>query len=47
LVGGWRVRRLREKGFSSYLDGLICCSSVLEGAGLIRGFILAFDGGDI
>jgi len=47
MVRGWRVRRLREKRFPSYLDGLICSFSLLEGSGLIWGFISTFDGGDI
>jgi len=47
VVGGWRVRRLRKKGFPSHLIGLICRLSLLEGAGLIWGIIPALDGGDI
>ena len=47
VVRGWRVRRLREKGFSSHIDGLIRRPSLLEGAGLIWGIIPVLDGGDI
>ena len=47
VVRGWRVRRLKEKGFSSHIDRLICRFRFLEGAGLIWGIIPALDGGDI
>jgi len=47
LERGRRVRRLREKGFSSHFDGLIRRPSLLEGAGLIWGIIPVLDGGDI
>jgi len=47
LVRGWRGKRLREAGFSSYFIGPFRSSSLLEGSGLIRGLIFTLDGGDI
>ena len=47
LERGRRVRRLREKGFSSHIDGFIRRFRFLEGAGFIWNPIPALDGGDI
>jgi len=48
MVRGWRGRkRFREKGFPFDFIGAFRSPSLLEGAGLIWGFISTIDGGDI
>jgi len=47
LVGGWRGKRFKEAGFPSDFIGPFRSPSLLEGSGLIWGFISTLDGGDI
>jgi len=47
LVRGWRRGGFREEGFSSHFIGPFRSLSLLEGAGLIWGFIFIVNGGDI